>query len=749
MLNISDRHLQRLAVVYVRQSSDEQVREAVGSTEVQRGQVEVARQLGWSREQVELNEEDLGISASYPRRRRGLRRLNDGMKAGRVGAVFATCISRIARNFIDLADFVTTARDHDVLLIVQGHVTDFANPDAEFASVIMGFSMTHQNRSRVKALTAAKRAKIVTRGEESTTPPVGYVWRRGPSGGRFELDPDEAVCDRIRLVFTLWDKFNTPMGIVRHLWDHNLLWPRKPSSKRPERWVPATPARVMAILRHPAYAGVYEYGKTKYDPSRVSRTGMPRRVRTAARERFRRENSHPAYIPLEKFGEIQAVLDHRRHNHRPPAGRGGALVQGLVRCMRHGCLMRTRYCGQSGSKRGSYSVCQPGYGRQPHAPTCIAIPSRYLDRLVERELLQVVTRPSESAIADVVREAMRDDQMAHQAREGELRRLEHEALDLEREYLSVPAEQEFVKRRLGDHFNDALGRLEERRAFYEAHPLQPVERPDPAILGRLTSLLDDLPRLWSHPRVTAQVRKEVVRALVNTIEVTPGQDFHHLVIEWTGGARSTHHIPMASWVKREVEALWRTGCLDEAIADDLTRQGIFRASGGAAGTPHTASWIHRLIRRMGLWQEHAQRASQLIIERSARQVRDGEIATELNALGIRHRLGWWTPRRVSTLRLSVAGIGCQPLRWRVRPLVETGMSPEEITERLRREGVTTRCGAPIPLSQVKQAAKRRAPAMSSIAGQCGAAPTPTEGRLAGRRQRSRQEGETHGRSSTK
>src|SRR5437879_13716545 len=65
-------HLQRLAVVYARQSSEEQVRDHAGSAAAQLDQAELARRWGWPEAQVVINKTDLGLSGTAISNRPGL-----------------------------------------------------------------------------------------------------------------------------------------------------------------------------------------------------------------------------------------------------------------------------------------------------------------------------------------------------------------------------------------------------------------------------------------------------------------------------------------------------------------------------------------------------------------------------------------------------------------------------------------------------------------------------------------------------
>src|SRR5207244_222835 len=122
---ITDVHLRRKAIVYIRQSSEEQVRHNVGSTALQRDLPAVLINWGWAAESIEIIDEDLGVSGSHAGLRQGFNSLVERLDTEPVGIVAVTDISRLSRNLLDLAKFAETARRQRVLLLQGEQITDF------------------------------------------------------------------------------------------------------------------------------------------------------------------------------------------------------------------------------------------------------------------------------------------------------------------------------------------------------------------------------------------------------------------------------------------------------------------------------------------------------------------------------------------------------------------------------------------------------------------------------------------------
>ncbi|MEX0802445.1 MAG: recombinase family protein [Candidatus Binatia bacterium] len=124
---ITPQHLRQLAVVYIRQSTEEEVLENTGSTDFQRTLAEIARSFGWPESQIQVIDEDLGKSGSSIEQRSGWRRLQNMIDADQVGAIFVANISRLSRQVYDFEIFRLRAALHHTLLYSDGRLGDPAN----------------------------------------------------------------------------------------------------------------------------------------------------------------------------------------------------------------------------------------------------------------------------------------------------------------------------------------------------------------------------------------------------------------------------------------------------------------------------------------------------------------------------------------------------------------------------------------------------------------------------------------------
>jgi len=124
---VCPRHLERLAVVYPRQSSPEQLRSHSESTRNQRELEAVARTLGWR--DVLVFDEDLGMSAAGFCERPGFQRMLTLVATRKVGIVMCFDASRLARNSPDWAQLFQLCGHFDTLVADDSQVYDLSFPN--------------------------------------------------------------------------------------------------------------------------------------------------------------------------------------------------------------------------------------------------------------------------------------------------------------------------------------------------------------------------------------------------------------------------------------------------------------------------------------------------------------------------------------------------------------------------------------------------------------------------------------------
>ena len=179
---IKPHHLERKALLDVRQSSAYQVHNNLESQKLQYAMQERLYYLGWS--EVEVVDEDLGRSASGSVTRAGFERMVAQVCLGQVGAVAAREVSRFARNSREWQKLVEVCRVVDTLLIDQEMYTPRQSNDR----LLLGLkgSLNEYELDLLRQRSVEARREKARRGELIVASPAGYV--KGEEA-RLEKDP--------------------------------------------------------------------------------------------------------------------------------------------------------------------------------------------------------------------------------------------------------------------------------------------------------------------------------------------------------------------------------------------------------------------------------------------------------------------------------------------------------------------------------------------------------------------------------
>jgi DNA invertase Pin-like site-specific DNA recombinase len=588
---IRPEHLDRHALIYVRQSTPMQVRDNIASTARQYDLARCADQFGWPKEHIQVIDQDQGHSGASSLGRDGFQYLMAEVCLGHVGAVLSLEASRLARSNSDWCRLIEICSLTDTLVIDEDGVYD---PTQYNDRLLLGIKGTmseaelHWIRSR---LLGGKQEKARA-GQLRFRPPTGLV--HDPAG-QIVLDPDEQVQHTIRLVFDTFERVGAALGVVQYFAENHLSIPTRHYGRARHgqlTWRPLDHGRILAILHNPAYAGTYVYGRTKTRnvvlPGEEPRIkGRTRRVALEDWPHVLRDH-HPAYITWGQFQQNQQQLidncTSQHQDHRGAIREGAALLQGLVLCGRCGRRMTIRYmddgkvpvyeCNRLHNAFGE-KVCQTLRGDRIDA----AVAAAFLEAMQPAEL-----EVSMAAIDQIAEQARRVDRQWEMIVE----RARYEAELARRRFLGVDPENRLVGRTLERDWEARLAEVERLERESATRPERSIRLVDPAERARILALAQDLPALWNAATTTNVERKQLLGFLIKDVCLNRGETMIEVSIRWQTEACTvlSNPRPPRSCDKRRTDAavLARLRALaadntDRRIAEILNQEG-FRSGTG-------------------------------------------------------------------------------------------------------------------------------------------------------------------------
>jgi DNA invertase Pin-like site-specific DNA recombinase len=598
-LKIQDTHLRRSAYVYIRQSSATQVLVNRESTQRQYQLTERAAQLGWSKTQIKVIDEDLAHTGSGLVTRHGFAQMIQEVALGQVGLILCLEASRIARNNVEWYRLLELCGVTDTLI---GDLDGLYHPGLFNDRLLLGLKGTmaeaelHILRTR---LNGAIRNKA-KRGELRRGLPVGLLWGEGE--GEVVLHPDQAVTGAIRTVF---EKF-AELGSARQVWlwfhSEDLSFPHEcPSGQI--LWVKPTYIAVHTVLSNPVYAGAYAYGKSRCERYVDEAGRVRKRVRLLPQEQWAVliRDHHPGFIDWATFEMNQARMASNYHPAPEQAAgavrEGSALLQGLATCGRCGRHLRVYYQGKN-STPGYY--CANNQALNGRGTWCLRVGGVRVDQAVVETFLEAISPAGLEAAITAQSLGEAEDQSALKQFRLQVERARYEAERVERRFRSVEPENRLVARTLETEWEAKL--QDQRTAEAELARKEQEQRLQLTATQReqIRALGSDLKRVWDAPTTTARDRKELLRSLLEEVKINVLTDEGkaHLVLCWKTSAVSeldvVWRVPRPAPIRTDEETLELMRRLavhhpDTVIAAVLNRQGRQTARGESFTANRVAS----------------------------------------------------------------------------------------------------------------------------------------------------------------
>ena len=366
-------HLERAAIVYVRQSTLMQVREHTESTARQYGLAELAARLGWAAAGIEVIDADLGLSGRSATHREGFKQLIGQVCVGEVGAVFGLEVSRLARSNADLARLLELARLTGTLVIDNDGVYDLSDINDRLLLGLKSQMSEAELHWLTSRLNESKRA-AARRGELRVPLPVGFVY---DDENNVVIDPDEEVVAAISDVFAAFAQTGSAYGVAGVFAGRR--FPRRAYGgvwAGQVRWGRLTHARAAGILRNPVYAGAYVFGRRRTRQVVHPDGSVHSSVTELPRDQWEvlLPGHHAGYISWEAYLANEAQLAANRTN-AGPARRGKARRYARASCSVAPAAARCRSATKTGCPATSAVIPAPTTSPRRCAGRCGPTPS--------------------------------------------------------------------------------------------------------------------------------------------------------------------------------------------------------------------------------------------------------------------------------------------------------------------------------------------------------------------------------------
>jgi DNA invertase Pin-like site-specific DNA recombinase len=601
-------HQQRLAAVYIRQSSPGQVRNHRESYHVQKGLADRAGSLGWPAAKIKIIEGDQGVSASTPQTRDDFNTLLQMIRDQQVGIVFGFDVARLARNSLDWSWLTHWCAMHGTLIGDQHQVYDPALPQDSLVLGIQGVLAVHELNSIHQRLRTSLDEKA-SRGELHHGVPRGYVVVEKM---RLRKHPDRRVQRAMDRLFRKFETCSSVSQLLSWLWEQKIQLPRSPISGdgMQVEWVEANYRGLMDVLKNPKYAGIYVHPRYQQETT-VLPCGTVQKTRRLSRPdewQVVLKDHHPAYITQQQYeANLQkiAMNAQRYTSSRGAVNRGSSLLAGLIECRRCGRVMQVSY---SSTGRVSYN-CRNGRRQrdreQEHgSPGCFRFSADELERQLSEQILYAVS-PAGVQAAELAAKRMASERDARRrALSDQLEQLRYDAGLTRRRLDRVDPANRLVFDTLACELEVCLQAVSEGESALAQFDRDDPPRPTPHERARLKELGTRLEDVWYAADTDGRLKQQVTRLLIEHVSADLDEERDEVVLwlKWSGGHHTELRGPRRNRPGRRredlpslLDTLRKIGD-DESTSRALNRAGVLTA----AGKTWTKSRVSQSRRRAGI-----------------------------------------------------------------------------------------------------------------------------------------------------
>jgi len=532
-------HLNRKAIIYLRQSSLKQVRDNTESSRRQYALKDRAKQLGW--QIIETIDEDLGYSASASNTREGFKKLVASIAMGEVGIIFSLEVSRLSRTDSDWCQLIEVCRISDTLIGDNDQIYNTNSMDDQLILGIKG-TMSVLELSVLKERMLKGQEEKAKRGELFKLIAPGYVCYDGIT---LVKDPDKRVQESVSLVFKKLKELNSARQVMLWFQNNNIELPVNTFSSEGRKigWKIPNYSFIKEFFKNPIYAGAYVYGRRK----RTKIVDQENKIKTKdivvpySHARVFIKDHHEGYISWEQFKENERMLSANQVNSNEDTsstkfpGKGSCLLTGLIRCGICGRVLHVHYYGKK-KKAGRY-LCKGNHANG--GKYCIGFGSALIDKKISEEILKIVQPYTFEASLKAIDSYNKNKEERLQHLNLKCQQTQYETNRAFEQYNKVDPANRLVAEQLEKRWNLKLVELEEltkeiSKVKSDTSSLSDNEKQDIMELGQ------KFHETWNKSSCSIELKKKLIKLFIKEIIVSLDKERKELsfLIHWQGGSHT-------------------------------------------------------------------------------------------------------------------------------------------------------------------------------------------------------------------
>jgi DNA invertase Pin-like site-specific DNA recombinase len=493
------------------------------STDRQYALEQKALEYGWDSTRIRILDGDLGQSGSNSSQRKDFKSLVAEVSMDKVGAIFVLEASRLSRSSADWNRLLELCSLTRTLIIDQDGCYDPAQFNDQLLLGLKG-TMSQAELHLIRARLYGAKLNKAKRGELRFPIPVGYMY---DDQGNIVFDQDAQVCHTIQLLFEVFEEKKTAYGVVQYFARNNILFPKRSYGGRWKGkliWDNLSHERVLTILKHPFYAGVYTFGRYK-SIKKINQQGEI--ISTTKRQPMDQwqvmiKDHHPNYITFDQYQQNVQQLQANQTNTPDhllagPAREGGTLLQGLLVCGICGRRMTIRYTVNkavvptylcNGRKRKGLTGC-----------SCFSFRANLIDPIIEQKVIQILTPENVAIALSAMAEIEKRNGSLNKQWKMNIQRCQYQADIAQRRFEQVDPANRLVAASLEKSWNQELEKLALAKNEYQQYQAKRNAEFPPHKKAQVSKLAKEIPTLWNKT-TNLKDKKRIVRLLISDITVT-------------------------------------------------------------------------------------------------------------------------------------------------------------------------------------------------------------------------------------